>query len=155
VQPADIEKVSLRIANGFIRIRYPAGSTLASGTVQTAIQAGLITAYRKEAKACLPQRVRLLAESHGFSYRKVTIKNHKSRWGSCSAVNNINLSLHLMRLPDDLVDYVILHELVHTEIKNHSPAFWHRLEQICPGTRALRRRLRSYETGGLTPLVTR
>ena len=61
---------------------------------------------------------------------KVKINNAKTRWGSCSIENNITLSLQLMRLPDYLIDYVILHELAHTKVKNHSIHFWDFLDSI-------------------------
>jgi len=71
-------------------------------------------ALRKEAKDYLPQRTELLAAAHGFKYSGVTVKNISSRWGSCSSTNHINLNIHLVRLPEHLSDYVILHELTHT-----------------------------------------
>ncbi len=86
--------------------------------------------YRYEAKQTLPRRLKQLAQQHGFSYNKVSIRNNKSNWGSCSSANNISLNLQMMKLPDELIDYILLHELVHTEIKNHSNAFWKRLDEI-------------------------
>ena len=72
------------------------------------------------------------------------IKNNKTRWGSCSHRNNINLSLHLMRLPEHLIDYIIAHELVHTVHKNHSNKFWKDLENVFPGAKAADRELKDY-----------
>ena len=89
-----------------------------------------ISTLRKEAKEYLPQRTENLAARHGFSYNGVTVKNLKSRWGSCSATNRINLNIHLMRLPEHLSDYVILHELAHTVHKNHSKDFWQCLNKL-------------------------
>ena len=88
--------------------------------MQAAIRKGIERALRLEAKQYLPDKVREFAEMYGFKFNKLTLKNIKSRWGSCSRKNNINLSIHLMRLPDHLIDYVILHELVHTVHHNHS-----------------------------------
>jgi predicted metal-dependent hydrolase len=76
------------------------------------------------AKAALVAQLNNLAEKHGFSYNRVFIRNQKTRWGSCSSKNNINLNVNLVRLPGELADYVIIHELVHTRIKNHSKRFW-------------------------------
>jgi predicted metal-dependent hydrolase len=99
---------------------------------------------RIEAKSFLPKRVDELAKKHNFNYQKLAIKNTKTRWGSCSFKNNINLSLHLMRLREELIDYVILHELVHTKVKNHSIEFWTTLDIYCPNSKNLDRELKKY-----------
>jgi predicted metal-dependent hydrolase len=99
---------------------------------------------RIEAKSFLPKRVDELAKKHNFNYQKLAIKNTKTRWGSCSFKNNINLSLHLMRLREELIDYVILHELVHTKVKNHSIEFWTTLDIHCPNSKNLDRELKKY-----------
>jgi len=99
---------------------------------------------RIEAKSYLPKRVDELAKKHNFTYQKLAIKNTKTRWGSCSFKNNINLSLHLMRLREELIDYVILHELVHTKVKNHSREFWMTLDIHCPKSKSLDRELKKY-----------
>ena len=99
---------------------------------------------RTEAKSFLPKRVDELAKKHNFNYQKLAIKNTKTRWGSCSFKNNINLSLHLMRLREELIDYVILHELVHTKVKNHSIEFWTTLDIYCPNSKNLDRELKKY-----------
>ena len=99
---------------------------------------------RIEAKSYLPKRVDELAKKHNFTYQKLAIKNTKTRWGSCSFKNNINLSLHLMRLREELIDYVILHELVHTKVKNHSREFWMTLDIHCPNSKNLDRELKKY-----------
>ena len=151
VQTSPRAGVTSKISKDEIVVRYPAQWQVTALEVQTAIRAGIIEAYRQEAKHLLPDRVACLAKQHGFIYNRVAIKNHRSRWGSCSAKNNINLSLHLMRLPDGLVDYVILHELVHTEVKNHSPAFWRRLGEVCPAAQIWRKEIR-VKAKTLTPL---
>lgn len=79
---------------------------------------------RKEAQVFLPKRVAFLAEKYGFEYGKLSLRNQKTRWGSCSYQNNISLNIQLMRFPLHLVDYVIIHELCHTVHKNHSNQFW-------------------------------
>lgn len=84
------------------------------------------TAARKH----LIDRLNFLSQKHGFSYNRVFIKNQKTRWGSCSGKNNINLNICLARLPDELIDYTILHELVHTRIKNHSRRFWDQMDKL-------------------------
>jgi predicted metal-dependent hydrolase len=103
--------------------------------------------YRFEAKRILPVRLYELAEQFGFIYNKVTIRNNKRNWGSCSAKNNISLNLQMMKMPNELIDYILLHELVHTKIKNHGPKFWEKLNELT-GNRAkkLAKQVRQYST---------
>ena len=89
---------------------------------------GMILKKNMEAKKYLPERVEKCATQFGFFFRNVKIRNAVTRWGSCTHNNDINLSLHLMRLPDHLIDYVILHELAHTIHKNHKNNFRKMLE---------------------------
>lgn len=86
--------------------------------------------YRFEAKKLLPPKLAELAKKHDFRFNKITIRNNKRNWGSCSARNNISLNLQMMKLPDELIEYILLHELVHTKIKNHGPFFWQKLDEI-------------------------
>ena len=141
---SDSRSLSVRTVQGEILVVCPAGQDLRADEVQCAIREGIERAWRKEAKAYLPPRVKALAEQHGLTYQQLRIKNIRSRWGSCSEYNNLNFSLHLMRLPDHLIDYVILHELIHTVEKNHSKRFWERLEQVCCGAKKLDRALKDY-----------
>lgn len=86
-----------------------------------------IERLRREAKEYLPKRLDELAKQFGYKYCKVSIKYMRTRWGSCSFRNNINLNLSLMELEEKLIDYVLLHELVHTVEKNHGEGFWARM----------------------------
>lgn len=101
-----------------------------------------IEQLRKKAKEILPKKLEELAQKHGFKYGNLRIKNAKSRWGSCSWNNNINLNLNLVLLDDELIEYVILHELTHTVIKNHSAKFWQLLCKHLPNALELRRKLK-------------
>ena len=92
----------------------------------------------------LAHRLQELAREHEFSYNKLTIRNQKTRWGSCSAKNNISLNIKLSLLPEELMDLVIVHELIHTIIKNHGPKFWQKLEEIYPKARKLDREVNNY-----------
>ena len=85
-----------------------------------------------------------LAQKTGLSYTRLTIRNQKTRWGSCSSAGTISLNIKLARLPDKLLDYVILHELVHTRIKGHGSAFWDELDSYAGDAKSLRRELRQY-----------
>ena len=122
-----------QLSKDTLKIFYPQEVDILSEQSQKVIRDYIVQTLRKEAKEYLPQRTEQLAQTHGFVYRGVAIKNLSSRWGSCSATNNINLSLHLVRLPQHLSDYVILHELTHTVHKNHSDRFWQSLNSIIGG----------------------
>jgi predicted metal-dependent hydrolase len=100
---------------------------------------------RAVARRIIVQRLEALADRHGFAFNRVFVRNQKTRWGSCSMQNNINLNVHLICLPSDLMDYVILHELVHTRIKDHSNQFWNCLAQCIEDPKALDRELTRYE----------
>ena len=90
-----------------------------------------------------------LAEQNGFTVNKVSIRNQKTRWGSCSSLNNINLNIKLVKLPEELVDYVLFHELVHTKIKNHSKAFWSELDYYVGDAKKLDKKLKKIKLGFL------
>jgi len=96
------------------------------------------------ARELLPERLDYLARKHGLSYKGVRIRKMKSRWGSCSASNQINLSSTLVLLPGHLADYVILHELAHTRYKDHSARFWSFLSELCTDNQSLRKELRQF-----------
>ncbi len=103
--------------------------------------------YRYEAKKLLPGRLMELARIHGFQFNKISVRNNKRNWGSCSPGNNISLNLQMMKLPDVLIDYILLHELVHTRIKNHGPGFWQKLDEITGNkARELAKQVRKYST---------
>ncbi len=132
------------VGKKMIRIWYPDYADPADERIQQVVRRAVEEAWRTEAKRFLPGRVKELASLHNYQYNNLTIKNAKSRWGSCSGKNNINLNLQLMRLPEALCDYVILHELVHTRHKHHQKAFWQELERVLPGARKLDKALNAY-----------
>ena len=100
---------------------------------------------RKVARKILCRRIGELAQLHNFVYNRVSIRKQKTRWGSCSTKNNINLNANLLHLPPELMDYVLLHELVHTRVKNHSKDFWDELETVVPNARQVDRRLKDFQ----------
>lgn len=140
------DKVSNRVGNGVIQILLPEKVNHEQPKVQEFIKRTIVDVMRWEAKIYLPKRLKELADKHGFQYQNVTIKNASTRWGSCSSTNNINLNLHLMRVPEHLIDYVIMHELVHTVVKNHGEKFWLLLEQVYPNARKADREMKNYRT---------
>ena len=125
-------------------ILIPASMNILKEDVQEIIRKGIIETLRREAREYIIPRLNELALQHHFEYGEVRVKNLKSRWGSCSVRNNINLNIHLMRLPDSMIDYVLVHELVHTIHKNHGSSFWETLEKHFPGARKYSRELKKY-----------
>ncbi|MDO8578070.1 MAG: M48 family metallopeptidase [Dehalococcoidales bacterium] len=95
-----------------------------------------------QAKRSLTLRLGELAQRHGFCFRRVSIRNQRTRWGSCSSKQCISLNVKLMLLPEELRDYVMLHELVHTRVHNHSPAFYAELDKVAENRRHLTTRLK-------------
>lgn len=146
ITKGNTNKVYNRVGNGIIQIFIPDRVDHEQPKVQEFIKNTLIDVMRWEAKVYLPKRLNELAVKHGFKYQNVSIKNATTRWGSCSSVNNINLNLHLMRIPEHLIDYVLLHELAHTVVKNHGEKFWLLLEQCYPNARKADKEMNNYRT---------
>ena len=97
---------------------------------------------KADAKKRLADRLYHLAQEHGFTYNNVSIREQRTRWGSCSHKNNISLNVKLVLLPKELIDYVMLHELVHTRIHNHSKKFWAELDRYIGNGKIMAKRLR-------------
>jgi len=102
------------------------------------------TIDRVKARRHLTGRLNRLAKEHGFTFNRVSIRSQKTRWGSCSRNNNISLNMKLVLLSEALVDYVILHELVHTRIHHHSKDFWLELDKYVGNSKTMASRLRKY-----------
>lgn len=103
----------------------------------------LIRWYRKQAKLHLTERALWYAEKYNLRYTQVSITSAVTRWGSCSAKNNLNFPWRLMMAPPDVIDYVVVHELAHTVHKNHSSRFWGLVELIIPDWRTYRTHLKA------------
>jgi predicted metal-dependent hydrolase len=101
-------------------------------------------ALRKEAEQLLPARLKQIAQKNSLAYSDIRIKKLSSRWGSCSRDHSITLNYFLVQLPWSLIDYVIIHELAHTEELNHSADFWRLVDSMLPNSKLLRKELRKY-----------
>jgi predicted metal-dependent hydrolase len=133
------------IKNRVIRINYPLFADAGDARIQQVIRRAILAALKMEAVKYLPELTNSLAGKFGFGYDQVFCRNNKTRWGSCSRTNRINLNIHLMRLPERLQEYVILHELCHTVHKHHQKSFWQLLNQITGGrARELDKELNGY-----------
>jgi predicted metal-dependent hydrolase len=137
---------TVRIKDQTIIVKYPAQQSHDDASVQLAAQKGAKKALQKQATSLLPQRLLTLSEQHNFTYNKVSVKQLKARWGSCDSHKNITLNYYLMQLPWRLIDYVLLHELTHTEYMNHGTDFWARLDRALPGSKLLKKELKSCQT---------
>lgn len=137
--------ISSRVANNNISIVIPLGALLESPAVQGVARQAAVRALKKEAKTLLPKRLAELATKHNFEYTSVKIKELRGRWGSCSQHKDIVLNCYLMELPWQLIDYVILHELLHTRILAHGKPFWEELAHYVPNLSQTRETMRQIQ----------
>ena len=100
--------------------------------------------YREQARARISERAAWFARIMGVSYGRITIRAAKTRWGSCSAKGNLNFHWKLILMPEEVLDYVVVHELAHRKQMNHSPAFWAEVEKVLPDYRERRRWLKTW-----------
>ncbi len=91
-----------------------------------------LEALYAQARELLPRRVAHYAALIGVSYGRITIRAQRTRWGSCSSKGNLNFNCLLALCPEEVVDYIVIHELCHRKELNHSGAFWALVEQFCP-----------------------
>lgn len=143
ITKALVTKPEIITKKGIVHLLYPFNSDFYSKENQTFARNALKKALYIEAKNYLPSRLDMMAEKYGFKYNKLALKTHKTRWGSCSYLNNINLNINLMLLDSEYIDYVLLHELVHTVEKNHKESFWALLYKIMPEAQILKRKLKN------------
>lgn len=132
IQPGG-EKFSLKQKKFEITIGYPQNFSISDEGVWEYFTRIMDSIYRWEARRYLPVRISQLATQHNLRFNNVSIRNNRSNWGSCSSRNNISLNLKLMKLPDHLIDFILLHELSHTRMKNHGPEFWKLLDNLSNG----------------------
>lgn len=147
------QRPQTRLTGNAIKIFMPGGYSFQDNAIQNLAKRAAIKALKQESISLLPQRLAILARQFGFEYRSVGIKSLKTRWGSCSHQKDITLNCYLMGLPWELIDYVILHELVHTRVLAHGTKFWEELVKIQPNVKHLRKMIRQYKPS-LTPIKT-
>ena len=147
INPHDKDTTVVRVSDGLIKVKYPVNVGISDKNIQKSIREGIDKALRIEAQEYIPHRVKGLANKFGLKYSDVTVKNIKTRWGSCSSCNNLNFNIKLMMLPAELIDYVIMHELAHTIEKNHSHKFWSLLDELIGNSKKLNSDLKKYRIG--------
>lgn len=145
--PDNRSNLRLKITDNIAEIYYPYDSDLKSESIQVGIKKLIEHVWKVEAHEYLPKRIAYLAEINNFNFKSLEIKNSRSFWGKCKSDNSIILSLHLMHIPDHLIDYVILHELCHTIHKNHQKGFWELLNKITEGkAKILTKEMKNHST---------
>lgn len=112
-----------------------------NSSIQQDIEDALLSFYRVKAKEKLEPRIIKWSKLTGFTYNEARFMKLEKRWGSCTDTNNIILNVNAIRLPYTLIDYVIVHELCHTKVKNHSKEFWAELSKVLPNWKMLDERL--------------
>ena len=141
---ANRKGIFIRVTKSKIIIIYPKELRSNSRQVKEAVRVAINRALVKEAWEYLPDRVAKLAREYGFKYNGFGLYNHCDHWGACTSGNEIVLSIQLMRLPDHLIDYVILHEFAHTKNSRHTPEFWRYLDSLCGDSKKLHKELEKY-----------
>jgi len=131
-----------------IIVKLPNDMLASNPIVTRKIRDTVIKTLRIEAKSYLPKRLSYLAEKHGFNYEKIRFSHSSGRWGSCNSRGTISLNIALMKLSFELIDYVIIHELSHTNQMNHSQHFWGIVSKCNPNYKIHRKTLKS-----LTPTI--
>ena len=106
-----------------------------------------------QAKATLPVTVARFAAAMGVTYGRITVRSQRSRWGSCSGRGNLNFNCLLMLVPEQVRDYVVVHELCHRKEMNHSAVFWAEVEKVLPDYRQHRRWLKEHGNGLIARLA--
>lgn len=159
-------RLKITVKQSGVRVSVPRGLTLAQGRdfarshrewigrhvmrmrlrerAQAAAIRDLPDVSEADAQAMICLRLTDLAHQYGLSFNRLTIRKQKTRWGSCTQGGAISLNIALARLPQRLMDYVILHELLHTRIRGHGSQFWEELEKLHPQARGHHRQLRCY-----------
>jgi predicted metal-dependent hydrolase len=109
-------------------IPHPTKSQVSGSVVETMIERFI----KNTAEKYLIPRTHQLAETMGIEFKRITLKQQKSRWGSCSSQGNLNFNWRLVHYPTPVIDYVIIHELAHRQEMNHSSAFWSIVKRYDP-----------------------
>lgn len=131
------EELRLTQCDSFFILSHP------PATPPLAIRQLIESYYRQYARELLTAKTSYWAKRIGVSYNRIAIKSQKTRWGSCSAKGNLNYNWHIICTDDELIDYIVIHELCHLRHLNHSHAFWQLVASHCPSYRECRSRLRT------------
>lgn len=138
-----IEKVLSRRVDWILtKMAQLAGLPMPPPRPSKAAQKAHYVQHKKSAQELAVRRVAYLNEHYGFTYKQITIRNQKTRWGSCSKKGNLSFNYKIALMPEYLADYIIIHELCHLGAFDHSTKFWNLVAETVPNYKALRRELR-------------
>jgi predicted metal-dependent hydrolase len=134
---AGISKHIIKFNRNTLSVASPSGSRLSDGSIYEKW-------LRAKSEEFIPRRTEYLANIHGFKAGRISIRNQKTRWGSCSASGSLSFNYKLMKFREEIIDYVIIRELCHLMELNHSPRFWKIVSSILPEYKSLRKELKSF-----------
>lgn len=136
ITPSDaVKRVALRQNALLVPQKYFLSDSIASAVKNF---------YKRTAACELGERLLLLSQAAGLTFNEFSLTNAKTKWGSCDGNCNIKLNWRLLMLDDELRDYVMIHELVHTLHHDHSAVFWNDVKKYVPNLTAVKKRLKSY-----------
>lgn len=135
------KRIISKLENNELTINLPKGVTLDDKKVLKHIN----DALKQKTKDDIFKKLEILSLKHGLNYKSVKTKLLTSRWGSCNSKKEIVLNGYLPQLPEELLEYVLMHELMHTKHMHHGKNFWQDLEELLPSTKQLKKELKKYQ----------
>ncbi len=138
----DLDKLKSKVTDDTVYIKLPKELNINDKEVQTFSKKICTKVLRDEAESFLPKKLIQLSQRYNFEFQQINIRTLKGRWGSCDTKGNITLNMFLMQLSDELIEYVLIHELVHTKVMSHNKLFWNHVGQIIPNYKLIRNKLK-------------
>ena len=140
IKPSDRKRPTIKIREDKMLITLHRHVGRLDGV--TAIKKTIQRFYKEKAEEVIHDRLQFFNEHYGFQYNRVTMRNQKSRWGSCSRLKNLNFNWKLIMASIEVIDYVVVHELCHLKEMNHSSRYWSLVAQTIPEYKVIRKWLR-------------
>jgi hypothetical protein len=142
ISPGETTRPSAKLTADTLKLTIP--KSYSDKRSQAFINKKINDVLKRQAENSLLPRLRFLADNCGIKYASASVRILKSRWGSCDSKSNIKLNAYLLQLPDELIDYVLLHELNHVNHMNHSQGFWKAMDEMCPDTKKYKKQIKSH-----------
>jgi len=140
VKPVDKKRPAIKVREDKMIITLHRKISRSDGVI--AVKKSIEGFYRRKAEEVIHDRLQFFNEHYGFKYNRVTMRNQKTRWGSCSRAGNLNFNWRLIMAPIEVIDYVVVHELCHLKEMNHSSRYWALVVQVIPNYKEVRKWLR-------------